>query len=100
MGANESTGIQMSFNRSTEFYAPGEQVSGKILFQNEHDSLKLEEIFVELVGELGYKTSEGRASTDSNGKSTTESNTDYHHIPFFSMRLPLAQPDGLQVRMH
>ncbi|CAF1292711.1 unnamed protein product [Rotaria magnacalcarata] len=96
MGAHESALIQMNFNRSTESYFPGEHVSGEIVFQNKHDRLKVEEIFIEIVGELAYKTTESRSSTDLNGNSSTEYYNDYHHIPFFTNRLPLARPDGLQ----
>ncbi|CAF3052316.1 unnamed protein product [Rotaria socialis] len=99
MGANESAMIQVNFNRSTEFYFPGEHVSGEILFQNKHDRLKLVEIFIEIVGELAYTTAESRSSTDSNGNSTTEYYTDYHHIPFFTNHLPLARPDSLQEKI-
>ncbi|CAF1978837.1 unnamed protein product [Rotaria magnacalcarata] len=96
MGAHESAMIQVNFNRSTEFYFPGEHVSGEIFFQNKLDRLKVEEISIEIVGVLAYKTTESRSSTDSNGSSTTEYYNDYHHVPFFTNRVLLARSDGLQ----
>ncbi|CAF4014743.1 unnamed protein product [Rotaria sp. Silwood1] len=99
MGAGESIAIQTKFNRSNDFYFVGEQISGNILFQNDHDRLKLDEIFVELVGELGYKTQESRSSTDSNGNSTTEHYTEYHHIPFLTLTVLLARPNNKQHKM-
>ncbi|CAF2971726.1 unnamed protein product [Rotaria sp. Silwood2] len=97
MGASESIAIQVNLNRPDRFYFVGEQVSGNILFQNDHNQLKLEEIILKLVGELGYTTQESRSSTDINGNTTTENYTDYHDIPFFTISLPLARPiDGQQ----
>ncbi|CAF4503600.1 unnamed protein product, partial [Rotaria magnacalcarata] len=96
MGAHESAMIQVNFNRLAEFYFPGEHVSGEIFFQNKHDRLKVEEIFIEIVDVLAYKTTESRSSTDSNGSSTTEYYNDYHHVPFFTNRVLLARSDGLQ----
>ncbi|CAF2235999.1 unnamed protein product [Rotaria magnacalcarata] len=78
MGAHKSAMIQVNFNRSTEFYFP------------------VEEIFIEIVGVLAYKTTESRSSTDLNGNSTTEYYNDYHHVPFFTNRVLLARSDGLQ----
>ncbi|CAF4433313.1 unnamed protein product, partial [Rotaria sp. Silwood2] len=95
MGSSESIAIQMNFNRSSCFYFAGEQISGNISFQNDRDRLKLEEIFVERVGELAYRTQDTRSSTDSNGNLTTEYYTDYHHIPLLTIRVPLVRPsDG------
>ena len=99
MGASESVTIQVNVSRSSQFYLPGERVSGNVSLQNDRDKLKSEKIFVELVGELGYSTSETRSSTDSKGNTTTEHYTDYHHLPFLTLRVPLAQLDVKQVRV-
>ena len=100
MGASESAAIEVNFSRSNQFYFPGEHVSGNISFRNERDKLRLNEIFVELIGELGYTTQETRSSTDSNGNSVTEHYTDNHYIPFLTVCLPLAQPNDGKVRVY
>ncbi|CAF1211287.1 unnamed protein product [Adineta steineri] len=99
MGANESVSIRINFNRSNRFYFTGEQVSGNISIDNLREKVKLDEIFIELVGELGYTTQEIRTKNDSNGKSTSENYTSYHHIPFLTTRLPLIQPHHVQDQM-
>lgn len=97
MGSNESACFHMKFNQSNELYFPGDQVSGEILFENRRDQLELENVLVQLVGELCYSTQESRSTTDSSGNSTTESYTSYHHIPFFNSGKPLARSDHQQV---
>jgi hypothetical protein len=98
MGAGESTTVQVNFNRPDHSYLPGEQVTGNIVFYNHRDRLKLINSFVELTGELEYTTTENRSSTDSEGRSTTETYTEYHHIPFFTLRTPLTQSNDGTVR--
>lgn len=92
MGASESAEIHVNFNRPNLFYYAGEQISGNISFQNTHDKLTLDEIFIELIGELGYTTRETRRRHDSNGHPHTEHYTEYHRIPFLTLRLPVVQP--------
>ncbi|CAF1449936.1 unnamed protein product [Adineta ricciae] len=92
MGASESTSIHVSFNRSNLFYFAGEQITGNIAFQNTHDKLTLDEIFLEFVGEAGYTTRETRRHHDNNGRSHTEYYTEYHQIPFMIHRIPVVQP--------
>jgi hypothetical protein len=97
MGASESAQIQVSFNRQNLFYFGGEQISGNILFQNKDDKLTLDGIFLEFIGELGYTTRETRHRHDSNGRSHTEYYTEYHRIPFITIRIPVVQPQHGQV---
>ena len=92
MGASESAEIQVSFNRPNLFYHAGEQISGNIAFQNTHDKLTLDEIFLEFIGELGYTTRETRCRHDSNGRPQTEHYTEYHRIPFITIRIPVVRP--------
>ena len=99
MGASESTSIHVTFNRSNLFYFAGEQITGNIAFQNTHDKLTLDEIFLEFVGEAGYTTRETRRHNDSNGRSRTEHYTEYHQIPFMIYRIPVVQPQQGQVNI-
>lgn len=54
MGTNTSIPVKVHFSRSTKFYNPSEQVLGNVVYQKDHDKLKLGEVFIELVGEFGY----------------------------------------------
>ncbi len=101
MGASQSTHIQVKFSRSSNFYFAGEAVSGNIFFRNENDTLKLKEIFVELVGELGYTTQRTRYRYDDYGSVIEEyEETVYHRKPFLTVRTPLAQPNEGAVRIY
>jgi hypothetical protein len=99
MGASESTEIQVSFNRPNLFYYAGEQISGNIAFQNTHDKLTLDQIFLEFIGELGYTTRETRCRYDNNGRPRTEHYTEYHRIPFITNRISVVQPQYGQVNI-
>jgi hypothetical protein len=99
MGAQESTAVQVNFNRSSLFYFAGEQITGNILFQNTHDRLALDEIFLEFIGELGYATQETRNDHDSFGNSRPEHYTEYHRIPFINFRLSVVRPENGQVKI-
>lgn len=98
MGANESTVIQVHFNRPNLFYYAGEQISGNISFQNTREKITLDQIFLEFIGELGYTTRETRHRTDANGRSSTEHYTAYHQVPFLNTRIAIVQPPYGQVR--
>ncbi|CAF1132827.1 unnamed protein product [Adineta ricciae] len=91
MGTSASSSVQIYYNRSSNFYSGGERVDGIVSLTNTQDNLKVCDIFIELIGELGYTTQETRSTTDSNGNSTTESYTEYHRIPFWTDRRSLAQ---------
>jgi hypothetical protein len=99
MGASESAEIQVSFNRPNLFYFAGEKIAGNIVFQNTHEKLALDEIFLEFIGELGYTTRETRRRHDNNGHSHTEHYTEYHRIPFLTLRIPVVQPQYGQVKI-
>ncbi|CAF1102423.1 unnamed protein product [Adineta steineri] len=95
MGVGKSVDLQVNFNRSDRFYFTGEQVSGNISIDNTYEKLKCNEIFIELIGELGYTEHETRTNKDSN--------TDYHesccYIPFLTKCLPLTQSNHEQSQM-
>ncbi len=99
MGASESAEIHVSFNRPNLFYFAGEQITGNISFQNTHEKLTLDEIFLEFIGEIGYTTRETRHRKDSNGHATTENYTEYHRIPFINFRLSVVRPENGQVKI-
>ncbi len=99
MGANESAEIQVSFNHPNLFYFAGKQITGNISFQNTHEKLTLDEIFLKFIGELGYTTRETRHRQDSNGRGHTEHYTEYHRIPFINFRLSVVRPENGQVKI-
>lgn len=98
MGANESSGIQVNFNHSNLFYFAGEQIAGNISFQNREEKLKLDSIFLECIGEIGYTTQEISHFKDKDGHPRTEQYIKYHQVPFLSVRVPIAQPQYGQVK--
>ena len=97
MGASESTELHVSFNHADMLYYGGEQLAGTISFQNTHDKLTLDSIFLEFTGELGYTTRETRTTRDNNGHSSTEHYTEYHRLPFIKTRIPVVLPQQGQV---
>jgi hypothetical protein len=99
MGANESTEIQVNFNRPSLFYFAGDKIRGNISFQNTDDRLILDEIFLEFVGELGFATQETGHSSDNPGNSQPEHYTEYHSMPFINLRLSIVQPQNGQVKI-
>ena len=93
MGAGGSTTIQVTFSRPNSFYYAGEQVTGEISFQNTEEKLKVDSIFLECVGEMGYTTQETRHIYVSEGGYTrTEVHTHRHAVPFMNIHIPIAQP--------
>jgi hypothetical protein len=97
MGASESAEIKVNFDRTDLFYYGGENISGTITFENLHDKLTIDQIFLEFTGELGYSSREARRKIDSNGRSRTEYYTEHHQTPFMTHRFPVVQPQYGQV---
>ncbi|CAF0992543.1 unnamed protein product [Adineta steineri] len=99
MGAGKSVDLQVSFNRSNRFYFTGEQVSGNISINNTYEKLKCNEIFIELIGELGETQDKDKTKTHSNGESTELNHRPDHSIKFLIIRLPLAESDHVKSQM-
>jgi hypothetical protein len=100
MGASESAEIQVTFNHLNLFYYAGEQITGTISFHNTHEKLKLDEVFLEFIGELAYTTQEIKHCNDTDDRVRTEHYTEYHRIPFMSARIPVVQPQNGQVKIY
>ncbi|CAF3405652.1 unnamed protein product [Rotaria sp. Silwood2] len=88
MGANESATVKVNFNRSNAFYFGGEKITGNISFQNVQNKVTVEEILLELIGELGYTTQETRWRRNMKGGSHKEHYTEYHHETF--LKIPVS----------
>jgi hypothetical protein len=99
MGAHESTGIQVNFNHPNLSYFAGEQITGNIVFQNTHDRLILDEIFLEFIGELGCATQETHHYHNSLGNTHQEHYTKYRRLPFMNVRLSVVRPEIRQVKI-
>jgi hypothetical protein len=99
MGANESSAIQVAFNRPNSFYFAGEQISGNISYQNTHERLVVDEVFLEFVGELGYASNDTRYHTENRDSSLPEPYTVYQRVQFVNVHLPLIQPPNEQVKI-
>jgi hypothetical protein len=97
MGASESTAIHVNFDRTSLIYYHGEQVAGTVNFDSTHDKLTLDELFLEFVAEMGYTTRETRLRREANGRQRTEQYTAYHHVPFWTYRVPVVRPPYGQV---
>ncbi|CAF1475765.1 unnamed protein product [Adineta ricciae] len=88
MGNGTSSSIAINLDRSNEFYFTNEIISGTVELTIVEGRIEVEEIFMKLTGELSYTSAS--AGRDNKVHSTTQ--TDYHHIPFFSRKTIFAQP--------
>lgn len=70
MGAQGSTQIQVNFSRSSLVYFAGEKITGNIFFQSTYEKLHVDEIFLEVVGELGCTTQEVRQKVNTTNHTT------------------------------
>ncbi|CAF3642740.1 unnamed protein product [Rotaria socialis] len=91
MGASESAVINVNFNRSNAFYYAGEKLTGNVSFQNIQNKLKIEEILLELIGELGYPTQQIRWRRDTKGRSHKEPYTDCHRVTFLKVPVSIVR---------
>jgi len=70
--------ISINLERNNSFYFTGETVSGTVDLNIINQKLKADEIYIILKGEIGY--------------TITSKCTEYHHIPFYSAKTVVAQP--------
>jgi hypothetical protein len=99
MGAHESTEIQVNFNHPNLSYFAGEQIKGNIAFQNTHDRLIFDEIFIEFIGELGCTAQEPNDYRNSLDNKHQEHYKKYRRIPFMNVRYAVVQSEIGQVKI-
>ncbi|CAF0815651.1 unnamed protein product [Adineta ricciae] len=87
MGSGFSNGVAINLERSNPLYYADECVSGTVQLSVIEEKLKTHEIYIRLVGEIGYTTT--RSVSDGRGQTTTH--TEYHHIPFYTLKIDFAQ---------
>lgn len=116
MGAEGSTHLQVNFDRQNLAYFSGEQISGNITFQSTREKLEIDEIFLEIVGELGFTTQETRHVPNNlnhnpdhitnstqihpTSTTTTQTYTVNHDIPFLKVPVSVARPPPGQVKIN
>jgi hypothetical protein len=98
MGASGSAIINVNFNRLNAFYYGGEILTGNISFQKIQNKLKIEEILLELIGELGYPTQQIRWRRDTKGRSHKEHYTDCHRVTFLKIPVSIVRSIHIRVR--
>jgi hypothetical protein len=98
MGAQESIGLDVNFNHPDLFYFAGEQITGNISFRNTHDKLSVDEICLEVIGELGYRK-EARPPLGDLDYPALERYTEHHRIPFMKILISVVQPPSGQVKI-
>jgi hypothetical protein len=88
MGCGNSSTITTDLERTNMFYFTDEIISGTVNLNVTKGKVEADEIYIQLTGEIGYTTT--RTTTDSQGRYRTQ--TDYHHVPFYSAKAVFAQP--------
>jgi hypothetical protein len=101
MGNSNSSTITINPDRSNLFYFAGEIVSGTAVLNVTEGHVETDEIYIQMTGEIGY-TTQKQVVRNSNGTITTgafrnstdrvTTETEYHHIPFYSAKAIFAQP--------
>ena len=98
MGANGSSEIRVNFNNPSLVYYGGDQVSGTVEFQNNQDKLRIDYVFLDFTGELGYVSREPRQTTQGRQASRAgETEVRNHQISFLTNRYPVVWPQHGQV---
>jgi hypothetical protein len=92
MGNSGSNTISINLERSNLFYFTGETVSGTVDLNITNKKLEVDEIYITLTGEIGYK----RMQTDSYGHPTI---IGYANVPFYSAKVIIGQPQSGEKRL-
>jgi hypothetical protein len=92
MGISFSNAVAINLDRTNSFYFSGEWLSGNVRLNINEERLEADEIYIKLIGEIGYTTTE----TVSSGRIQTSEQTQYHHVPFYSTKIIFAQPPSGQ----
>ncbi|CAF1089519.1 unnamed protein product [Adineta steineri] len=94
-GSSNKITIIINLDRNNSFYYTGEYVNGNVQLNIMDGELAASEICIKLIGEIGYTTSR----TGSDGRGHTNTQTQYHHIPFYSSEFTIAQSANEQQQL-
>lgn len=89
MGSSNSAHISIHLDRANPFFYAGERVSGTVNVHLKEGNIKIDEIFMLLLGETGYTTAI-TVVTGGNGSSHTQTN--YHKNTFLKEKALLGSP--------
>ncbi|CAF4341755.1 unnamed protein product, partial [Rotaria sordida] len=92
MGNDISSAITIDVDRNNSFYYSGETVSGIVRLHITEENLKTREIYISLIGEIGYTT----IGSVSNGKGGSLSRNEYYKIQFYYKKVSLSGPSITQ----
>lgn len=95
MGCGFSNEIAIHLERSNPFYYGDECVSGTVQLSVTEGKLETHEISIRLGGEIGYTTTR----TASSGRGQTTTHTEYHHIPFYNLKIVFTQLSAGQEKL-
>ena len=88
MGCRPSSQVRINLDRTNVSYIAGEVVSGNVQLLVIDSNLDVDQIDLNLTGELGYST---KQNSTVNGKATTR--TIHHNVPFLTKNQVLVRPD-------
>ncbi|CAF4035875.1 unnamed protein product [Rotaria sordida] len=92
MGNDNSSAITIDVDRNNLFYYSGETVSGIVRLNITEENLKTREIYISLIGEIGYTTT--RSVPD--GKGGSLSRNEYYKRQFYYKEVSLSGPSITQ----
>ena len=99
MGIGKSIEVSVSLNHSNGFYYAGEQVTGIVSLHNKQKKITLSNLYIEFIGEFGYKTEEKFQSYDALGHVEHYDKTVHHQSPFAHICCPLIHLQGNNVKI-
>lgn len=82
------SGITINLDQNNLVYFTDEPLTGIVHWNNTSAKIQTKEVYLKLVGEIGYTTQQ--TVSDDKGGSTTQ--TRYHRVPFYSSKISLARP--------
>jgi len=88
MGNNNSSAITINLDRNNLVYFTDEIISGNVNLNIIEENFKVDEIYINLIGEIGYTIT--KAIISGNGQSSIR--TEYQHALFYSNKISLAKP--------
>jgi hypothetical protein len=95
MGNSSNCKISINVDRTKLLYFTGESVSGTVDLNIIEGKLKANEIYITLMGEIGYRTTE--YYSDNEGK--TLERIKYHHVPFYETKIIFSRPEAEQKQL-
>ena len=98
MGAQESIGVRVNFDRPNSVYFAGEQIRGNIVAQNILENVQFEEVYLEFIGELGYSTEETRQQVAESKTTQTERYIEHHVVQFVKIPISVVPPNNSEVK--